>query len=122
MDNEVADFQVAQVREERLGEVAALLRRLPLLFEDVGLDIDLKLGVAEPESPRQLADAHQNGRGMRVLGAINGNREDLVFLQDLNDSLGKSGTASYEQHRVAALTRLPKVRHPVLHATTELLC
>ncbi len=50
VDDEVADLEIAKVREKRLCETAALLRRTTLFVKDVGLRIDLKARVRETEA------------------------------------------------------------------------
>ena len=59
MDDEIADLQVAQVGQERLGDrpmpVALALDLRALFFEDVGLGNDLQLGAWQAEALRELA-------------------------------------------------------------------
>ena len=120
VDDEVADLEIAQVGEERLGEVAALLGRAAFFLEDVGLGVDLQRRIGEPEAARQRADGHEHRGRMRVLGALDGNGDDLVLLQDLDGALGAAVTVGDEQHRVAALAGLPDVGDPVVDAPAEL--
>ena len=50
VDDEIADLQIAQVRQKRLGGRFPPLGRAPLLLEDVGLGVDLQAGVRQPEA------------------------------------------------------------------------
>ena len=61
--HEIADLQIAEVREKGLRQTPALLSWTTLLFEDVRLGVDLKSRGREPESARQGADRHEYGGG-----------------------------------------------------------
>ena len=102
VDDEIADLQIAQVGEERLGRRPAALRRAALLFEDIGLGVDLQAGVGQPEAARQRADRDQHRGVARVLGAIDRHREDVVFLEQLDRPLGAARRRGDEQRRLAA--------------------
>ena len=112
VDDEVADLQVAQVREERLGRRAPPLGRAPLFLEDVGLGVDLQAGVGQPEAARQRADRDQHRRVARVLGALDRHREDVVFLQQLDRPLGAARRRGDEQRRLAVVAQPADARRP----------
>ena len=88
MDDEVANLQIAQVREKRLREVAALLRRAALFLENVGLCVDLKRGIRQTESSRQACRQQRAPRRHGRVGMLDRNRDDVVLLQDLDRPLG----------------------------------
>ncbi len=50
VDHEIADLEVAQVREKGLRQVAALFGSAPLFLEDVGLRIDLQRRIRQAET------------------------------------------------------------------------
>ena len=118
--DEVADLQVAQVGEERLREVAPLLGRAALLFEDIRLRVDLQAGIGQSKAARQRADGDEHRRGVRVLGALHGDRDDLVFLEDLDRPLRAAVAVGHEQDRLAALARLADLGDPVVDTAAEL--
>ena len=113
VDDEIADLQVAQVREERLGRGAAALRRAALFLEDVGFGVDLQARVRQPEAARQPADRHEHRRIPRVLGALDRHREDVVFLEQLDGALGPARRRGDEQRRLAAVAQLADLGDPV---------
>ena len=53
VDDEIADLEIAQIREKRLGRRAPPLGRAPLFLEDVGFGVDLQAGVGQAEAARQ---------------------------------------------------------------------
>ena len=48
--DEVVDFEIAEIREERLRRRAPPLRGAPFFLEDVGLGVDLQTGGRQPEA------------------------------------------------------------------------
>ena len=101
VDDEIADLEIAQIGEERLRRRPAPLGRAALFLEDVGLGVDLQAGVRQPEAARQAADRDQHRGVPRVLGALDGNREDVVLLEQLDRALGAAGRGGHEQRRLA---------------------
>ena len=120
VDDEVADLQVAQVREKRLGGRAPALRRAALFFEDVGFGVDLQSGVGQPEAARQIADRDEHRRVTRVLGALHRDGEDVVLLQQLDRPFGPAWRRRDEQRRFALAAKPSNLRHPIRHATVHL--
>jgi hypothetical protein len=57
---------------------------------------------------------------VRILGVLDRHGDEVVLLQDLDGALGAAGAVGDEEHRVAALARLPHVRHPIVHPSVEL--
>jgi hypothetical protein len=57
MDDEVADLEIAQVGEERLGRRAPPFGGAAFFLEDVGLGVNLETGVRQAEAARQRADS-----------------------------------------------------------------
>ncbi|MCE2514627.1 MAG: hypothetical protein J4F37_06395 [Acidobacteria bacterium] len=57
----VADLQIAEVRQERLGERPALVTDGVLRFEEVGLGVELQPCLGKPESARQDAGRDEHG-------------------------------------------------------------
>ena len=53
VDDEVADLQIAQVREKSLGRGAAPFGRATLFLEDIGLGVDLQARIRQAEAARQ---------------------------------------------------------------------
>jgi len=50
MHDKIADFQVAQIREKRLCQIPTLLLNPTLLFEDIGLCVNLESPLFERKS------------------------------------------------------------------------
>ena len=120
VDDQVADLQVAQVREEGLGDAGSPLDRVALLVEDVALDVDLQAGIDQAETAGHGAHAHEHRRDVGVLGAVHGHGQQLVLAQDLDDAFGAALALGQEQHLVAALAGPPHVGHPLVDPAVEL--
>ena len=120
VDDEIADLQIAQVREKRLGGGAAALRGAPLFLEDVGFGVDLQAasGSRKPRDRWPTADQHR--RIPRVVGALDRNGEDVVFLQQLDGPLGAARRGGDEQRRLAVLAQPPDLGDPVGDAAVQL--
>ena len=84
VDDEIADLEIAQIGQERLGRRAPALGRAPFFLEDVGFGVDLQAGVRQTESARQLAERHEHGGVSGIVGALDRNRQDVVLLQQLD--------------------------------------
>ena len=113
MDDEVADLEVAQIREERLAGRPPAIRRSTLFFEDVRFREDLKAGVGQPEAAREGTDGHEDGGVPRVFGALDRRGEDLVLLQELDGPLRSTGRRGHEQDGLARLSEPANLRDPV---------
>ena len=120
VDDEIADLQIAQVGEKRLGRRPAPLRRAPLLLEDVGFGVDLQAGVGQPEAARQPADGHQHRGVPRVVGALDRNGEHVVLLEQLDRALGAARRRGDEQRRLAVVAQAPDLGDPVGDAAVHL--
>ena len=120
VDDEVAGFQIAEVREERPRRGLAPLVDLALFLEDVGFRPELELRVRKPEAAAQMADADEHRRRVRVLGALHRHGEDLVVGEQLDRPLGAASRVRDEDHRVAALAAATDLLDPVLYAPGEL--
>ena len=109
MDHEVANLEVAQVGQKRLGEAAPLLRGTTFLFEDIRLGVDLQRRVGKTESSRQRPDSDEHCccMGSRRLRPA---PHDVVVAKNLDGALGATGAVGDEQHRVAALSRVSRRR------------
>ena len=118
--DEIADFEVAQVREERLGGGAPLVGRAPLFFENIGFGVDLQAGIRQAKSSRQLADRDEHRGISRIVGAFDLNGEDVVVLEQLDGALGPAGRGGDEQHGFARLAQLPDFRHEVRDPAVQL--
>ena len=120
VDDEVAGLEVAEVRQERARRRLAALVDFPLFLEDVGLGPELELCFRQPEAAAEMPDADQDGRRVRVLGALHRRGVDLVVGEELNRPLGAARRVRDEDHRVAALAAAADLLDPVLHAPGEL--
>ena len=120
VDDEIADFQIAEVREEGGGGRAPALVDLALLFEDVGLGPELETRFRQPEPLREVAGADQHAGPVGIFGALDRHREDVVVGEQLDGAFGTAGRVGDEEDGVAALASAANLRHPVLDAAVEL--
>ena len=120
VDDEIAHLEVAKVREKRLGEALPLVGRTTLLFEDIGLGIDLKRRLREPEPAGERADGHQHRCGMRILDALDEHGDDVVLPQDFHGPLGAAVAVGDKENRVAPLARRADLGDPVVDPAAEL--
>ena len=112
VDDEVADLEVAQVGEKRLRRRPAPLGRAALFLEDVGFGVDLQAGVRQTEPARQRADRDEHRGVPRVLGALDRDREDVVFLEQLDRPLGAARRRGDKQRRLAGVAQPPDLGRP----------
>ena len=121
--DQVLDFEVAQIREERLGDravpVSLALDLGALFLEDVGLGNNLQLGARQPESFRQLPDGDVHGDVQQLVGAIDEDAAETVLGEQLGGTLGPPFGAGDEQHGVAALAHALDLGDPFLDAAAE---
>ena len=120
VDDEVADLQVAKVGEERLRRRASALGRAPFLLEDVRFRVDLQARIGQTESARQRADDDEHRGVARVLRALGGDGEDLVFLEQLDRSFRTARRGRDEQRRLAGVPEAADLGHPIGNAAPEL--
>ncbi len=113
VDDEIADLEVAKIGEERLRRRSPPLGRAAVFFEDVRLGVNLQPGVRQAESTRQAADRHQHRRVTGILGALDRNREDVVFLQQLDGPFGAARRGRHEQRGFAVLAAPADIGDPV---------
>ena len=120
VDDQVADLQVAQVREKSLAGRSSALRRTALFLEDVGFGVDVQSGVGQPEAAREMADRDQDRCVTRVLGPLHGHGEQVVLFQQLDRPFGPAWRRGDEQRRFAFAAKPPNLRHPIRHAAVHL--
>ena len=122
--DQVVDFEIAQVREERLRDravpVSLALDLRALFLEDVRLGDDLQLGARQPEPFRQLPDGDVHRDVEQLVGAIDEDAAKAVFGQQLGRALRPPFGAGDEQHGVAALAHALDLGDPFLDAAAEL--
>ena len=122
MDDEVADLEVAEVRQERARRRAApLVRGLALLFEDVRLGPDLEAASGRRKPFVQMAVRDEDRRRPRVLGAIDRHGEDFVLGEQFDRALGAAVRVGDEEDDLAALARAPDLGDPVADPAAEVL-
>ncbi len=118
--DEVANLEIAEVREERpRGRLPAVMC-LPLLFEDVRLGPQLQASLRESEALRQIARADEHRGALHIFGTFDGNGQHVVVPEELHRSLAHPGRVRHQDDGVATLARAPDVRHPVLNPAAEL--
>ena len=119
VDDEVVDFEVAQVREERLGRGATAFRRAAFLFEDVGFGPDLQSGVGR-RNPRDRPLTDEHRRVAHLPRALDRNGKDVGVLEQLDRPLGAAGSCRHEERRLAVVPEPADFRHPVRDAAAHL--
>ncbi len=121
--DQIFDLEIAQVRQERLGNravpVALALYLGPLLLEDVRLGDDLQLGPREPEPLRELTDGDVDGDVQQLVRSVDQHTAQAVFGKQLCRALGAPLCARDEQHGVPALAHAPDFGDPLLNAAAE---
>ena len=121
VDDEVADLEVAQVREKRLASPTAgapAPGALPRRRRPRRRSGERRRAGGSPRD--RLPDGHQHGRVPRVLGALDRHGEDLVVLEQLDRALGAARRRGDEQHRLALLAQPPDLGRPSRHAAVQL--
>src|SRR5688572_3720391 len=122
VDDEVADFEVAEVGEEGArGGAPPFVRGLTLLFEDVRLGPDLQPRSREPEAFGEMSVRDENRCRPRVFGTIHRNSEDFVFGEEFDGPFGATVRVGNEEDDLAALTRAPDLGDPVADPSAEVL-
>ena len=108
--DQIAGFQIAQVREECRGQRAFARRRgaPPLFLEDVGFGVDAERRVGQPESTREQPFGDDDGALDALVRGRREQRAELVVVQQLHGSLGTPMRAGDEKNAVAAVTSLAK--------------
>ena len=120
VNDEVAHFQIAEIGQERLAWRSTLLGDAPRLVEDVRFRVNLQAGIRQPESARHAAHGDQHRRVARIVGSLDRNGEDVVFLQQLNRPLGTARRRRNKQHGLASFLQLSELGNPVRDAAVEL--
>ena len=124
MDDVVAHFEIAKVREKGLGDramaVAAPLHLRALFLEDVRLGDDLQLRGGQPEAFGELADGDEDRHVEQLVGAIHEHAAQVVFRQQLHRALRAAFRGGDEEDGVAALARAPHLRDPFLNSSAKL--
>ncbi len=118
VDDEIADLEIAKVRKKRLGG-RTFDRRAPLFFEDIGFCVDLQAGVGQTKSARQAANRDQHRGVLGVLGPLDRDRKDVVFLQQLDGSFRSTGGGGDKQRLLAFVAQSPDLGDPVRDAALE---
>ena len=120
VDDQVIDFQIAEVGKEGACRGASALVSLALFLEDIrlGPELERRLGQAEPA--REVADADEHGGGPHFFGPFNGRRVDLVVGEELDGPFGPAVGVGDQHHRLARLTASTNLGNPVGDAAREL--
>ena len=118
--DEIADLEIAQVGEERLGDGSPLVGRAAVFVENIGFGEELEAGLREAKSSRQVAQGHEHRGVARIVGAVGLNGQDVVVLEQLDRALGPAGRGRDEQHRFAGLAQLPDFGDEVGDAAVQL--
>ena len=121
--HEVADFQIAKIRQERFRNgamaIAAPVDLRALFLEDVGLGNHLKLRGGQAEAFRELAHGNGDRDVQQLVGAVEHDAAQIVFGQQLHGALGAPFGAGDKQHRVVALANAPHFGDPFLDAPAK---
>jgi hypothetical protein len=90
MDDEVADFQVAEVGNERPVGRSAPLEGLAFLFEQVGFGEHEKARGRQMESARETPDRDEHRGVLEIVGLRDGAGPDVVVREEFDRPLRAS--------------------------------
>ncbi len=119
VDDEIADLEIAQVGEKRLRGGAVPFGRPALFVEDVGFRVDLQAGGRQSKALGHAADGHEHRRVPRVVGPIDRNGEDLVFLEQLDGPFRPARGRRHEQRGLVFVTKRPDLGDPIPEASVH---
>jgi hypothetical protein len=88
--DEVADFQVAEIRQERAARGSTPFVRPPLFFKEIGLRKQTQVCRRQMEALRQPAGRDEDGGGFKRLGVGDGARPDFVVGQQFDRALSSA--------------------------------
>jgi hypothetical protein len=118
--DQIADLQLAEIREKRPGDTRAGAWCVPLLLEDIGFRVDLQARLGQPESTTEAAHGNEHRSEVRLLGMLDRHRHELVFPQNLDRPLRTASTARDKEHLFAAGTGRTYVGDPIGDAAPKL--
>ncbi len=121
VDDEIADLEIAEIREERRRQ-RALARRaaaVTVLFEDVGFGVEREGGVGQAHSAAERADGDQHRPGAHLAGAGRLLGADVVVGQHLDGAFGAALSFGHEHDRIAGSAAVPYFLHPVGNPAVE---
>jgi hypothetical protein len=113
MDDEIADFEIAEVRQERAARGAAPLQRPSLLLEEIGFRKNAQVPVREIEPTGDSPGRDQHRGTLKGVGVGHRSCADLVVREELNRPFGASGRRGHEDHAVASDAGASDLFHPV---------
>ena len=116
----VADLQIPEVRQERLGDRPAPVTDGVLRLEEVGLRVELQARLRESEAARQDAGRDEHGGGGRRLRPFHRHADELVLRQQLHDAFRPARGLRHEHLDVAPLASPADGGNPVAEAAAEL--
>ena len=88
--------------------------------EDVGFGEEPQIRGGETESGRETAGRDEQRGAARRLGVLDRQRDQVVFLQQLDRPLGASAGGGDEQHGLVLVTRAAQLADPVGNASMKL--
>ena len=124
VDHEIAHFEIAEVRQERLGNgampIAAPFDPGPILLEDVRLGDDLKLGTRKAKPLRELTHRDVRRDVQELIGAVDQDAAQAVLGEQFRGSFGPSFGSRHKEHGIPALAHALDLGDPFLDAPAEL--
>ena len=124
MDDEIADLEIAQVREEcrrqrAFAAASSCVAALPRRCRSRRRRCSAASGRRKPRDRQSFGDEHRAFDAL--VGAGREQRAKLVVVQQFHGALGAAVRAGDEENGVAAVARLAHVRNPVRDAAAEFL-
>ena len=119
VNDQVADLQIAQVRQERFGNRAPRASLRALFLEDVRLGNDVKLCRRKAEAFGELTDGDEDRHVQQLVGAVHHHAAKVVLGEQLHRALGAPFGAGDKHDGVAALAHAAHFRDPFLDSASE---
>ena len=114
VDDEVVEFEVAEVGDERAGGRLAAFVNAPFFLEEIGLGKDQQARVHQVEPARERAGRHEHGGELEVVVLRERACPDLVVAEELDHALGAARRVGDEDDAIAAIARFLDLVDPVV--------
>ena len=116
VDDEVADLQVAEVRQERAVGRSAPFVRAALFLEQIAFGEQPQVRVRQMEAARQPAGRDEHGRAFEIVRVGDRARADVVVGEQFDRAFGAARRGRHKHDAIAFGPRRADLLHPVADA------